>query len=354
MKSSFKRLENYIHQVDEKNKDLITESVLGINLDKYFMPSVANIIGTDLTNYKVLRNKRFACNPMHVGRDGRLPIALYQDNKPAIVSPAYFMFEINNNELDAEYLMLCFRRPLFDRLCTFKTDASVRGGISWEDLCSIEIPLPSLEEQQKIVNGYITIENRINILQQLNDKLESMALLLYKSFVKNKDNNATLKDIVKENDKSKIQVGEADLTGKYPFFTSGEKILSDSAKLVEGKNIYVNTGGKFDVKYYSGPASYSTDTLSLSSSGISILYTYLFLKANFNIIEKTCFHGCALEHLQKNEFYNLRLYVPNTDEKEQITKKIERIFNQISINKQEICSLIELRHSILTLLGKEI
>ena len=181
MTLTYNLLGKYIHQVDERNKDLITESVLGINIDKFFMPSVANVIGTDLSNYKLLNKYRFACNPMHVGRDCRLPVSLYQENVPAIVSPAYFTFEINNScELDPEYLMLCFRRPLFDKFCTFKTDASVRGGISWDDLCSINIPIPStIEEQQKIVSDYKVITDRIEVLKRLNTNLEKQISTIF-------------------------------------------------------------------------------------------------------------------------------------------------------------------------------
>ena len=123
---TYEPLGKYVRLVDERNTDIVTESVLGINIDKYFMPSVANVIGTDLSNYKLLRKGRFACNPMHVGRDGRLPVSRYTEDSPAIVSPAYFMFEIKDeNEIEPEYLMLCFRRPDFDRMCWFRTDASV-------------------------------------------------------------------------------------------------------------------------------------------------------------------------------------------------------------------------------------
>ena len=94
MKSNYDVLGNHIRLIDTRNKDSITDKVLGINIDKFFMPSVANVIGTDLSKYKLITKGKFACNPMHVGRDERLPVALYTDDQPAIVSPAYFMFEI--------------------------------------------------------------------------------------------------------------------------------------------------------------------------------------------------------------------------------------------------------------------
>lgn len=172
MKSSYDILGNYIRLVDYRNRDLVSDKVLGINIDKYFMPSVANVIGTDLSKYKLISKGLFACNPMHVGRDERLPVALYTDDTPAIVSPAYFMFEvIDNTKLNEEFLMMWFRRPEFDRICWLKTDGSVRGGITWDDICRIELPVPPLEEQLKIVSSYEAITNRIALEQRINDNL---------------------------------------------------------------------------------------------------------------------------------------------------------------------------------------
>ena len=167
---TFEPLGKYVRLVDERNTNMVTTSVLGINIDKYYMPSVANVIGTDLSNYKLLRRGRFACNPMHVGRDGRLPVARYTEDVPAIVSPAYFMFEIlDENIIEPEYLMLCFRRPDFDRMCWFRTDASVRGGITWDDVCALSIPVPPIEEQRKIVHDYQVITYRIQLLRKQNE-----------------------------------------------------------------------------------------------------------------------------------------------------------------------------------------
>lgn len=171
MKSNYKRLGDYIRQVDVRNRGIITNNLLGINIDKFFMPSVANDIGTDLSNYKLIKNNQFACNPMHVGRDERIPVALYLEKSEAIVSPAYFVFEIIKDELLSQYLMLWFRRPEFDRECWFYTDASVRGGITWEDFCEMRIPVPPMEEQEKIVDAYQKIEKRIALKRKLNDNL---------------------------------------------------------------------------------------------------------------------------------------------------------------------------------------
>ena len=180
MKSNYDILGNHIRLIDNRNRESITDRVLGINIDKFFMPSVANVIGTDLSKYKLITKGKFACNPMHVGRDERLPVALYDEEKPAIVSPAYFMFEvIDNSILKEDYLMMWFRRPEFDRICWLHTDGSVRGGITWDDICRLELPIPPIENQLEIVNSYKAITERIALKQKINDNLEETAQSLF-------------------------------------------------------------------------------------------------------------------------------------------------------------------------------
>ena len=172
MKSNYEPLGKHIRLVDYRNSEEVTSTVLGISIDKEFMPSVANVIGTDLSRYKLISKGIFACNPMHVGRDERLPIALYEKGSPAIVSPAYFMFEIIDRDvLNEEYLMMWFRRPEFDRECWFMTDGSVRGGITWDDLCRIKLPVPSYARQCEIVESYRAITDRIALKRAENDNL---------------------------------------------------------------------------------------------------------------------------------------------------------------------------------------
>jgi type I restriction enzyme S subunit len=187
MKSNYDILGNHIRLIDTRNRESITDRVLGINIDKFFMPSVANVIGTDLSKYKLITKGKFACNPMHVGRDERLPVALYDEEKPAIVSPAYFMFEvIDNSILNEDYLMMWFRRPEFDRICWLHTDGSVRGGITWDDICRLELPIPPIENQLEIVNSYKAITERIALKQKINDNLADTANAIFiKSFLQN-------------------------------------------------------------------------------------------------------------------------------------------------------------------------
>ena len=161
MKSNYDVLGNYIRLIDIRNKDNVTNKVMGINIDKFFMPSVANVIGTDLSKYKLITKGKFACNPMHVGRDERLPVALYGKDEPALVSPAYFMFEIIDNKvLDENYLMMWFRRAEFDRICWLHTDGSVRGGITWARQFKTEHPEDACASSE---NGGSSVLSSISI-----------------------------------------------------------------------------------------------------------------------------------------------------------------------------------------------
>ena len=201
MKSNYEPLGKHIRLVDYRNSEEVTSTVLGISIDKEFMPSVANVIGTDLSRYKLISKGLFACNPMHVGRDERLPIALYEKDNAAIVSPAYFMFEIIDRDvLNEEYLMMWFRRPEFDRECWFMTDGSVRGGITWDDLCRIKLPVPSYARQCEIVESYRAITNRIALKRAENDNLEAQTQVLFDElFLRDGMPDCTLSEIANVN-----------------------------------------------------------------------------------------------------------------------------------------------------------
>lgn len=183
MKSNYKRIGEYIREVSERNKELSVSTLMGINIDKYFMPSVANTIGTDMSKYKIVKKGQFACNRMHVGRDKKLPIALHSQDESIIVSPAYSVFEIiDESILDPEYLMMWFSRKEFDRNAWFYTDADVRGGLKWEDFCNIELPVPSIEEQRKIIKEYRIITDRIIMKNKLIAKLQDTINTIYKQW----------------------------------------------------------------------------------------------------------------------------------------------------------------------------
>ena len=174
-KNSLHRLGDYIREVDVRNRDLEVTKLLGVSISKEFMPSIANTIGTDMSSYKIVE-------PRVTSRNGdKVSIALYKDDEKAIVSQAYTIFEVKNKqELLPEYLMMWFRRPEFDRYARFKSHGSAREIFSWEEMCDVELPIPSIEQQQKMVSEYEAVTRRIRLNEQIIAKLEETAQALYR------------------------------------------------------------------------------------------------------------------------------------------------------------------------------
>ena len=182
MKKHYKRLGDYIQLVDERNTGMEELSLVGLSISKQFINSVANIIGTDLSNYKIIRRSQFACSLMQVSRDEKIPIAMFTGEK-SIMSPAYPIFEVRDTStLLPQYLMMWFERPEFDRQASFYAVGGVRGNLPWEDFLELEIPIPPITKQREIVKEYNTIQNRINLNQQLIQKLEETAQAIYKQW----------------------------------------------------------------------------------------------------------------------------------------------------------------------------
>jgi len=183
MRSNYKRIGDYIRLVDERNTGLRVNNLLGLSISKEFIPSVANIIGSDMENYKIIRKNQFACSVMQVRRDKKMPVALLKEVDEAIISQAYPVFEvINPDELLPEYLMMWFSRSEFDREACFYAIGGVRGSLEWEDFCDMKLPIPHPDKQKEIIKEYNTIVNRINLNNQLIQKLEETAKAIYKQW----------------------------------------------------------------------------------------------------------------------------------------------------------------------------
>lgn len=211
MKLNYKRLGDHIQELKVRNTEKRAEQLLGINIDKFLMPSVANVVGTDLSVYKLVRRNQFACNRMHVGRDYRLPISMSKSDEEFMVSPAYDVFEIKDTEvLNPEFLMMWFTRREFDRNAWFYTDADVRGGLPWKSFCDMQLPIPHISKQREIVKEYNTIQNRIALNQQLIQKLEETAQAIYKQwFVEFENEDMTfLKEYIETNPKLELRKGK--------------------------------------------------------------------------------------------------------------------------------------------------
>ena len=227
MKSNYKPIGNYIRLVDERNKGLKHTNLLGVSISKQFIPSVANIIGTDMENYKIIRKNQFACSTMQVRRDKKMPVALYLENEPSIISQAYPIFEIINiEELLPEYLMMWFTRSEFDREACFNAVGGVRGSLEWEDFCNMQLPIPSIEKQKEIVKEYHILVDRIELNNQLITKLEETAQAIYKQWF--------------------VDFEFPDANGLPYKSNGGEMIESELGEIPKGWNVS-EIGNEFDI-----------------------------------------------------------------------------------------------------------
>ena len=186
MKEGYRVLGEYIRQVDIRNKEGKKENLLGVSVQKQFIQSIANTVGTDFTKYKVVKKGQFTYIPDTSRRGDKIAIALLEDYEEGLVSNVYTVFEVIDTEkLLPEYLMLWFSRPEFDRYARFKSHGSVREVMDWEEMCKVELPVPDIEKQREIVKAYKTITDRIALKQKINDNLEAQAQALFTSWFVN-------------------------------------------------------------------------------------------------------------------------------------------------------------------------
>ena len=182
----YKTIEELVTRVDERNSDGTVSELIGVSIDKCFIKSVANTNGTDLSKYKIIRKNDFAVSLMQVSRDGKIPVARLEEYEEAIMSPAYPIFRVKDkNIILPDYLEMWFKRPEFDREAAFIAVGGVRGSMPWEEFAKMKLPVPSIEKQQKIVNAYKIVTDRIALKQRINDNLEAQAQALFTSWFVN-------------------------------------------------------------------------------------------------------------------------------------------------------------------------
>jgi len=389
MKSNYEPLGKHIRLVDYRNSEEITSTVLGISIDKEFMPSVANVIGTDLSRYKLISKGLFACNPMHVGRDERLPIALYEKDNAAIVSPAYFMFEIIDRDvLNEEYLMMWFRRPEFDRECWFMTDGSVRGGITWDDLCRIKLPVPSYARQCEIVESYRAITNRIALKRAENDNLVAVGTA---SIQKNVGRGALINLTEAEMDsltfpedfkiKTVSEFCAETKSGSTPSRTNNEYWENGTISWVKSGEVHNNI--TLQTEEYITPLGLSESSTKLLPKNTVLMAMYgvtagevgyLAIEATtnqaicgmicrskaeaaylyFSLIQSQAAisrlsNGGAQDNLSKNFIDNIKIVVPPSEFIEKLN--LAAVVEQMTLNTKEITLLEELQSTVLAQLS---
>lgn len=370
----YKRLGDYIQELKNRNSEQKAEKLLGININKFFMPSVANVIGTDLSVYKLVRQNQFACNRMHVGRDLRLPISMSNTDDEFMVSPAYDVFEIKDTDiLLPEYLMMWFSRKEFDRNAWFYTDADVRGGLPWSSFCDMQLPVPHITKQREIVKEYNVIQNRITLNQQLIQKLEETAQAIYKEwFVEGIDLEnlpvgwgiGFVSDLCNYSTK-RISIDELDLNN----YISTENMLQDRGGVVTANNLPSATNvSNFeigDILISNIRPYFKKIWLANFHGGCSNDVLCLVPKANipsiylYQILEKDAFFeyvmagskGTKMPRGDKKWIMSYPAIIPDKQLLDKFNKLVITIQDDINIRNQENQKLSELKDLLLSKLS---
>lgn len=210
-----KKLGEVISEVDKRNTGLKVCELIGVTIEKCFIPSVANTNGTDLSKYKIISKKQFACSLMQVSRDNGVAISLYNNETPAIMSPAYYIFEISVNYLLPEYLELIFSNPEFDREATFNAIGGVRGTLTWEDFCDISINIPPIEYQNEIVEKIANIKDRIQSIDETKNQIIDIASAIFRNTISQEGKCITESILANVSDVIKSGVKKFDGTKKF-------------------------------------------------------------------------------------------------------------------------------------------
>lgn len=256
---NYKRLGDYIQQVNVRNRELEVTTLLGVSNTKVLIPSIANTIGTNMSTYKIIQKGQFAYGTVTSRNGDRISVALSIEHDEALVSQIYIVFEVIDTELLLpEYLMMWFSRPEFDRYARYHSHGSTREAFDWDAMCDVELPIPSIEKQRDIVAEYQSIENKIKVNEQICDKLEEAAQALYRhwfvDFEFPNEEGLPYKSSGGEmvwNDEMEKEVPTGWEVGEF----------QDITKVTSGKNTQGNIGEKFPVYGAGGITGYIDDYL---------------------------------------------------------------------------------------------
>ena len=385
----YKRLGDYIREVNVRNRELKVTDLLGVSISKEFIPSIANTIGTDMSAYKIVKRGQFAYGPVTSRNGDKVSIALLNGIDKAIISQAYTVFEIIDHEqLLPEYLMMWFRRSEFDRYARFHSHGSAREVFDWEELSDVMLPIPSITRQREIVAEYETLTRRIRINEQMIQNLESTAQTLYrKMFVDGIDKEnlpegwrmGTLGEVC-----SKIGSGSTPKGGKDCYTNSGISLIrsmnvfdfrfsydelahisdiqaaSLDSVTIEEKDILFNITGASVARCCMVPNNVLPARVNqhvmIIRSGKDFMSYYLLCTLCSNEAKRSLLgmsqSGSTREAITKGEIESFKIVIPSTELLKVYENQVEIIFAHIDIHKQENSKLIELQSLLLAKMGQ--
>nr|WP_278944680.1 restriction endonuclease subunit S [Methanobrevibacter smithii] len=365
MKFNYEKLGNLIELSETKNKDLAVTNLVGMNINKKFIPSVANTIGTNLARYKLINKNQFACNLMHVGRDKSVVISLFELKTPSIISPAYKVFKINDeNILIPKFLMMYFLRSEFDRMGWYYTDSSIRGSLDWKKFCEIEIPIPPLEIQEKIVKIYEFLNYRIELKEKINKNLEDQLSLIFDDmFIKcsNYDEESLVKTDWEKIPKEWENIDFGDIIK----ITSGDR--PDEKSEIKTSEFNIPLFGASKIMGYTKEFSYNEDILIIGrvgTHGVIQRVNYPCFPSDNTFVIKSEYYGFVYQLLKRIDYDSLNtgstqplitqkslktvnVVLPDKNSLFSFEKISKTIFDKIYINQNEISILQKLRDTLL-------
>lgn len=341
MKNNYRKLGDYIQPVDIRNSDLKVSHLLGLSIEKCFIESIANTIGTDFRPYKIVKKGQFAYGPVTSRNGDKITIALLKEADVCIISSSYSVFEITDTtKLLPEYLILWFSRLEFDRYARYKSHGSVREIFDWDEMCRVELPIPDIKEQQKIVKTYNTITKRIQLKQKINENLEKTAQCLFDKTIEQKETNSKLKDIAEINSGKRP---EEMALGKFPLVGAGDIMGYISNFNYDGKTLVigrVGTHGK--VQRFNEKCWCSDNTLTIKSKLYE--YTYFILK---NIDYSLLNRGSTQPLITQTDIKDFDIYYSEKDIKD-FEDTASKLMNVYNINNIEIKKLQELKQLVIS------
>lgn len=373
MKSNYKQLGQFIRQVDERNTDGKEDNLLGVSVQKMFIPSIANTVGTDFSKYKVVKKGQFTYIPDTSRRGDKIGIALLEDYEEGLVSNVYTVFEIiDQHQLIPEYLMLWFSRPEFDRYARYKSHGSVREIFDWDEMCKVELPVPPYEEQLEIVKDYRTISERITLKQKINDNLATTIDTIFSETILSQTNcdEVAFTDIVQILGGGTPKTDEPDYwNGPIPFFTPGdvksssfcistEKSLTEaglkncSSRLYPVNTTFVTCRGTVGNLAMAGvPMAMNQSCYALQGNeGYPPYFVYVLTKYAISIMKNKA-SGAVFNALVTRDFEMEKVIKPSLETATSFNNKVEPIFTEILSNTNEISKLESLSKIILARLS---
>lgn len=177
------KIEPYIGELDIRNTegDLGEDSVVGISTQKTIIKTKANLNGVNVSSYKLLPPRYFAYVSDTSRRGDKISLCFNNTRDTYLVSSISTVFFVSNNaNLNSEYLFMYFTRSEFDRYARFHSWGSARETFTWNDLIDVEIPIPSIEIQQSIVDIYKVYLQRKEINERLKEQIKSICPILIK------------------------------------------------------------------------------------------------------------------------------------------------------------------------------